>query len=323
MIEKQFKNLDEQIEIFKSKGLIIQDEKYAKNILLRENYFFLNGYRHLFLKSKEDKKFKDGTTFEELYSLFLFDRSFRNILFKYLLVIENNIKSIISYQLSKKYGYREKDYLRENNFTNLPEKQAQVKDLVKKMKRQIRVNGTQHSATQHYSSNYGYIPLWVLVKVLSFGIVSEMFSILKVEDQKDIANIYDIDSELLVGYLPILANYRNLCAHEDILFENKTQKLIDDTIYHELLKIPKENDEYLYGKNDLFALIIIMKQLLQQEEFKNMILELNHIVQTLNYNLHTIKISEVLKRAGLPINWTDLTKIERSNDLEYEKDMEE
>ena len=43
MIEKNFKNLDEQIEIFKHKGLIIEDEKYAKQILLRENYFFLNG----------------------------------------------------------------------------------------------------------------------------------------------------------------------------------------------------------------------------------------------------------------------------------------
>ena len=42
MIEKQFKNLDEQIEIFKHKGLIINDEKYEKQVLLRENYFFLN-----------------------------------------------------------------------------------------------------------------------------------------------------------------------------------------------------------------------------------------------------------------------------------------
>ena len=40
MIEKRFKNLDEQIEIFKHKGLIIYDEKYAKQVLLRENYFF-------------------------------------------------------------------------------------------------------------------------------------------------------------------------------------------------------------------------------------------------------------------------------------------
>ena len=90
MIEKQFKNLDEQLEIFKHKGMIINDENYTKRVLLRENYFFLNGYRHLFLVSETDRVFKPGTTFEEMYSLFLFDRSFRNVIFKYLLVIEIN-----------------------------------------------------------------------------------------------------------------------------------------------------------------------------------------------------------------------------------------
>lgn len=312
MTEKNFKNLDEQVEIFKQKGMTINDEKYVKEVLLRENYFFLNGYRHLFMKSREDKTFKEGVTFEEMYSLFLFDRSFRNILFKYLLVIENNLKSITSYQLSKKYGYRESDYLKPKNFTRKPEKQAQLNDLLKKMKRQIRVNGKQHSATLHYVSNYGYIPLWILVKVLSFGIVSEMYSILKTEDQKDIADIYGIEPDVLMKYLPILANYRNLCAHEDILYENKTQKCINDTVYHSLLKIPKDNDEYIYGKNDVFALIIILKQMLNHEDFKNMCIELDNVIETLNYNLKTVSIEKVLTKMGFPINWEDIRKIERS-----------
>lgn len=318
MIEKQFKNLDEQVEILKHKGMIINDERYTKRVLLRENYFFLNGYRHLFLKSESDRRFKEGTTFEEVYSLFLFDRSFRNVLFKYLLVVENNLKSIISYQLSKKYGYKEKDYLKEKNFSKIPEKRAQINDLLKKMKRQIRVNGAQHSATQHYVSNYGYVPLWILVKVLSFGIVSEMYSILKVEDQKDIASIYGIDSDTLMVYLPILANYRNLCAHEDLLYENKTQKAIDDTEYHELLNIRREEDEYIQGKNDVFALIIIMKQLLDNEEFINMTNELDRVIEGLNYNLHTIKINQVLDRMGFPVNWKDLANIERSINIDEE-----
>lgn len=311
MLEKQFKTLDEQIEIFKHKGLVIKDEKYAKEVLLRENYFFLNGYRHLFYKSETEKAFIPGTTFEELYSMFLFDRSFRNVLFKYLLVIENNLKSITSYQLSKKYGYKEKDYLKVKNFTQIPERQRQVNDLIKKMKRQIRINGSQHTATSHYVSHYGYIPLWILVKVLSFGVVSEMVSILKPEDQKDISNIYGIETDDFINYLPILANYRNLCAHEDILYENRTQKEISDTIYHKILNIQRDEEGYIYGKNDLFALIIIMKQMLLKEEFKNMTFELDNIVQTLNYNLTSIKIDKVLNQMGFPLNWEELSKIER------------
>jgi abortive infection bacteriophage resistance protein len=310
MRDKHFVNLNEQIEIFKYKGLTFNDEEYAKNVLLRENYFFINGYRHLFLKNKNEKIFKNGTTFEELYSLFLFDRQFRNIIFKHLLIIENNVKSIISYQLSKKYGYKENEYLRNKNFDNSPAKQKQINDLIKKMKRQIRVNGRQHSATSHYINNYGYIPLWVLVKVLSFGIVSEMYSILKLEDRLSIASIYGIDQEELINYLPILANYRNLCAHEDILFENRTQRTINDTVYHKYLNIEKVDDEYIYGKNDLFALIIILKQMLTTQEVKNLVIEISRAIDNLDYNLKTIEIDKVLDRMGFPSNWKDIANIE-------------
>ena len=312
MIEKKFKTLDEQIAILRAKGLIIQDESYAKQILFRENYFFLNGYRHMFLKSESNRVYVEGATFEELYSLFLFDRSFRNIIFKNLLIIENNIKSIISYQLSRKYGYKEKDYLKAKNFTSDPSRQRQVNDLLKKMKRQVRVNGSQHSATMHYISNYGYIPMWVLVKVLSFGIVGEMYTILKKEDKVDIANVYNLGVNTLEEYLPILANYRNLCAHEDILFENRTQKIITDTLYHQLLRIPKMDDEYIYGKNDIYALIIIMKQLLAYEDFKNMIIEITDVLHNLEYNVKSIPLSKVLDRMGFPPNWGEIETIKRS-----------
>lgn len=316
MIHKQFKSLDEQIEILKYKGLVINNVDYAKNVLLRENYFFVSGYRHLFMKSSVDKVYKEGTRFEEVYSLFLFDRTLRNILFKNLLIIENNLKSISSYQLSKRYGYKEKDYLKEKNFDSNPEKKRQVNDLIKKMKKQIRSNSRENTATLHYVSNYGYIPLWILVKVLSFGIVSEMYSVLKVEDQKEIAGIYGIDYQNLLVYLPILSNYRNLCAHEDILYENKTKKEIDDTIFHKLLNIEKVDNVYKYGKNDIFALVIIMKELLQKEEFKSMMFEIENAISTLDYNLKTISIEVILDRMGFPPNWKQISEIERSRDNE-------
>ena len=311
MNNKEFKNLDEQIAIMEHKGMTVNDKEHAKEVLMRENYFFLNGYRHIFLKSVTDKKFIPGTTFEELYSLFLFDRSFRNIIFKNLLVIENNIKSIISYQLSKKYGYKESEYLKSKNFTSNPERSRQVQDLIKKMKRQVRVNAKQHSATSHYVNNYGYIPLWILVKVLSFGIVGELYAILKKDDQDQIADLYHLEVDTLITYLPILSNYRNLCAHEDIVFENRTQRSIDDTLYHSLLKIEKMDGEYIYGKTDLFALLIIIKQMISASEFKLLINEINYELAILEGKLKTIRISKVLHEIGFPTNFKDLCFIEK------------
>ena len=310
-MNKQFKNLDEQIEIFKYKGLIIANVEYAKKVLLRENYFFLSGYRHLFMKSDNEKRYIEGTTFEELYSLFLFDREFRNIIFKNLLIIENNTKSIIAYQLSKKYGYKESDYLKPHNFDTSFNKSRQVNDLIRKMKKQIRANGSNHSATMHYIKNYGYIPLWVLVKVLSFGIIGELFSVLKTEDRVAIAEMYDLDVDTYTMYLPILANYRNLCAHEDILYENKTNRSINDTIFHLMLNIETVNDEYIYGKNDLFALIIIMKSLLSNTEIKNMVLEIKRNLDNLSMNIKSIPVGKVLDRMGLPENWEEIALIEK------------
>lgn len=308
-MEKMFKSLDEQLEILKSKGLIIEDETQAKEILLRENYFFINGYRVLLMNSYSDRSFIIGATFRELYGIFLFDRQIRNILFKNLMIIENNLKSVISYQLSKKYGYKDKDYLNHKNFTNDKSKSRRVKDVIEKMKRQIRINGTHHMATMHYINNYGYIPLWVLVKVLSFGIVCELYSILKPEDQISVADIFNVNTNYLENFLPILSNYRNLCAHEDIVYEHRTEKGILNTPYHQKLNIPVMDNEYIYGKNDIFSVLIILKYLLREDDFRMMMKELEYEIEKLDGIVNSIPIEKILDRMGIPTNYMELVDL--------------
>ena len=308
-MEKMFKSLDEQLEILKSKGLIIEDETQAKEILLRENYFFINGYRVLLMNSYSDRSFIIGATFRELYGIFLFDRQIRNILFKNLMIIENNLKSVISYQLSKKYGYKDKDYLNHKNFTNDKSKSRRVKDVIEKMKRQIRINGTHHMATMHYINNYGYIPLWVLVKVLSFGIVCELYSILKPEDQISVADIFNVNTNYLENFLPILSNYRNLCAHEDIVYEHRTEKGILNTPYHQKLNIPVMDNEYIYGKNDIFSVLIILKHLLREDDFRMMMKELEYEIEKLDGIVNSIPIEKILDRMGIPTNYMELVDL--------------
>lgn len=310
MQRKTFKTLDEQIEILENKGLKINDYYEAKKILFRENYFFINGYRHLLMKQNGKSQFIEGSTFEELYSIFIFDRKMRNIMFKHILVIENNIKSITSYQLSKKYGYREKEYLNAKNFRNDSLKASQVNDVISKMKRQINKNAKQHSATAHYVNNYGYIPLWVSVKVLSFGIISELYTILKEEDRSEIADFYNLSPKTLEIYLSILANYRNLCAHEDILYDHTTQRKIPDSRFHVKLDIPKVEEEYIYGKNDLYSVVIILKQMLSDREFTDFINEIGYEIDILEGKLFSVETKKILNRIGFPNNWRDILDIE-------------
>ena len=310
MAAKVFKTIEEQLDILKSKNLTIEDYDEAKTILLRENYFFLNGYRSPFLVTGS-KRFIDGATFEELHALFTFDRYFRNIIFKNILIVENNYKSIFSYVLSKKYGYKEKDYLNPDNFDRNREKTRQINDLIRKVKRQIRINGYQHAATSHYINNYGYIPLWVGVKVLSFGLMGELFSILKQEDKEEIASYYEnVGPNDLEDYLSILSNYRNLCAHEDILYNHVTQKGINDSVIHQNLGIPKVDDEYIYGKNDIFALIIILKYVLTFSDFKMMMNEIQYEIDWLSSKLKSIDVQKILFRMGFPENYKQISYLE-------------
>lgn len=310
MKKKTFKTLDEQIEILKSKGLIINDEEQAKEILFRENYFFISGYRHLFQRNNVDNQFIAGTTFDELYGTFTFDRNIRNIMFKYILIVENNIKSIIGYQMSRKYGYKEKDYLNPKNFNQDNIKIRQVYDVLNKVKRQIRVNGKQHAATSHYMINYGYVPMWILVKVLSFGIISEIYGILKIEDQIAISSFYGLNSSTLATYLQLLSNFRNLCAHEDILYDHRTQKVIPDTKYHTFLNIKKIGDDFEYGKNDLFALIIILKEMLTKEEFDDMLYQIGYEVDMLDGKVDSVSLKVILNKMGFPDNFREIKNID-------------
>jgi len=304
--EKIFKNLDEQVQIFKDKGLTIENNEITKKKLLRENYFFINGYRYLFMESRVNKRFVKGSTFDELYATFKFDRNLRNLVFKNILMIENNIKSIISYQLSKKYGYKEDNYLDEKNFTNDPLQVRQVKDVLNKVRRQIRVNSQKHSATQHYANNYGYIPMWVLVKVLSFGLVSELYNILRDEDQKHINNCYRINTENFSIYLSVLSNYRNLCAHEDIMYDYRTQKVILDNPIHKYLNIPVSDGEYIYGKNDLCALFMIFKFMLDDSEYQTFMNDVKKEIENLDAIVNSVPLNRILNHMGLPDNWQSI-----------------
>jgi abortive infection bacteriophage resistance protein len=304
--EKIFRTLDEQVFILREKGLTITNEDKAKAVLFKESYFFLSGYRHLLMESNHDSKFVKGSTFDELYALFLFDRHLRNIMFKNILIIETNMKSILSYVLSEKYGHDDKEYLNPKNFTQDHMKSRQVRDVLSKVKRQIRVNGKEHTATYHYIRNYGYIPLWILVKVLSFGIISELYNIMKSEDQQKVAKHYELKIETLSIYLSLLSNFRNVCAHEDILYMHRTQRSIPNTVYHRKLNIESTDDEYLFGKNDIFALIIIMKELLSKGEFRDIINEISYEVDVLEGKIKSVNFNEIINAVGLPTNWRDI-----------------
>ena len=86
-----FKSTDQQIDILKSRGLIINDEKRAKEVLLRYNYYkIINATLPFFTEKSKNGKFKyrEGTDFLDLYEVHHFDKELKKILLSQMLEIE-------------------------------------------------------------------------------------------------------------------------------------------------------------------------------------------------------------------------------------------
>lgn len=91
-MSKPFLTYDEQVEkLEKEKNLIIQNKPYAIDELKQIGYFALiGGYKEL-LKNPTTKKYKDGTTFEDIVELYKFDENLRELFLKYILKIHIHI----------------------------------------------------------------------------------------------------------------------------------------------------------------------------------------------------------------------------------------
>ena len=97
-----------------------------------------------------------------------------------------------------------------------------------------------------------------------------------------------------------------LFSDEDIVYEHRTEKGILNTPYHEKLEIPKMDDEYIYGKNDIFAVLIILKYLLREDDFRMMMKEIEYEIEKLDGIIDSVPVEKILDRMGVPNNYMEL-----------------
>ncbi len=315
---KDFKNLDEQILEIKNKGIIITDELNVKDILLRCNYYnVINGYKRPFIVSNDPETFASDTQFEEIFSMYNFDRQIREIIFSFILKIENTLRSLIAYYFSEAHG--NSNYLVLDNFDTLQlasEKKSTIRK-AKIMELISSINSTIASAISkkdyilHYISKYGFVPMWVLVNDLSFGQLSKFYTVMLPAEKIKVAQYWNtILHSDLESYIVTLSSFRNLCAHDDRIYCSKIVNNIPDTEYHELLNIEKnENGNYNHGKHDFFSLLIVFKILLPSDDFSNLFNKVRGRLWSLKSKINSDSYNKVLYLMGIPSNWEELKKL--------------
>lgn len=288
---KEYKSNEELINYLLSKGVVISNKKDALEKIERYTYYsIVNTYKNIF-KDKNGNYIED-VSFDDIYDLFEFDKNLKNIILKYCLEIETVIKSVMANHISKVYGV--KDYLNTSNWdasinTDIKE------NLLKKINNEIEKDYNIHTAVTHYIDKYGFVPPFVLVKILTFGVASSYYGLLKQSDRQAIAKYFKISDKLLKQILKNLTTIRNVAAHSDRLY-NYTSK------FYLSFKLIDKN--YIKSDNitNLYMVVRCMEKLLTKEQYKELYNSICEETRKLEEKLKSVEINNITKIMGFPMN---------------------
>lgn len=302
MPEKVFRDTKIQIAILRSRGVVIKDPKRAKDIIGRTNYYnLINGYKDPFLQTKTpNEKYLPGTTIEEIYALYEFDRKLRILTLEYILEIEKHIKSVVSHCFSKEYGH--KNYLDSVNFdTSSTKRKKDVSAMIQSLNEKIALNQNKEPSVSHYVNGKQYIPLWVLVNAISMGDISKFYANMMQKDRAEVAKRikYGVRENELESYLFFLSTMRNRCAHDERLFSYLSYVGIPKNTYLNYFQIKKVKSNY-------FALMTIFKILLPRNRYSNYHDQLDALLKELNSRLKVIPSKVIRNMMGIPVSWRRL-----------------
>lgn len=301
---KSYKSYDELLTFLQQeKNLIINNFDAAKHILSKTSYFSLiSGYKKSF-KNPTTNKYIDGTTFEDIYHLYCFDRELRIIFLKYILIAEHSVKSSLGYHFSSVYGEQQQEYLQIDHYNITQKNQKDIHRLIQILSYQLTHNSDYPHIT-HYKTKHNNVPFWIMVQILTLGQFSHMFDYLNATVPIKVCNdFHQIKRKDMHSFLSVMTKHRNVCAHGERFFNYTTKDSICDTQIHKNLHIPLQNNRYLYGKNDIFSEVIILKYLLDEEDFQDFYSELKHCLKKYQPSAH------IVKNMGFPSNWVNIIKL--------------
>jgi abortive infection bacteriophage resistance protein len=101
---KQALNISQQIELLKSRGLIIEDTQLTRDILENVSYFRIANYLRPMESDKQTHQFKPGASFRNVVSLYDFDRELRYLVFGAISRIEIALRTRIIHHFSLSHG---------------------------------------------------------------------------------------------------------------------------------------------------------------------------------------------------------------------------
>lgn len=286
---KEYKNRNELLDYIISKGVNVNNKEDALNKIKTYSYYsIINTYKDVFKNTNNE--YKKNVSFDEIYALFEFDKNLRSIFLKYSLEIEQILKSLLAETLSSRYGI--KDYLVKENFDDTVNETIITKT-INIIEEEIKKQNGKHEAITHYMNKYGFIPPFILIKILTLGELSKLYSVLKQSDRQNISKNFKISDKVLKQIITNMSLIRNICAHNERLFS-----------FHSKFRISFKYilNNYNEKSVNIYMIMKCMETLLPQEKKKEFIKLINEEIKTLDNKIKSIKIDNILNIMGFYMN---------------------
>jgi len=257
-------SIQQMIDLLKQRDLIFDDEEKAKHYLLHIWYFRLSGYCKYYQDTTTDK-FYSWVTFDQVISLYKFDRKLRLLMLSTIEKLEISIKSIINTVMCKNHNpFR---YIQENVFKEKLDKDwnniaIKTLDIIKWKK-----SKSASMFVKAYNEKYvqeEHLPGWMLVEELTLWEISTIYSILQDTDAKEIAMYYQTYVLDLERRLQVLVNIRNISAHHSRLRNRKytAKPRVNDVIFKHRYIIEKNENGWKEVVPNFYNVCLILHYLL-------------------------------------------------------------
>jgi abortive infection bacteriophage resistance protein len=243
--DKKSFTIEEHIQQLRDRGLSITDEALAKHYLSHVSYYRLAGYWWPMQSDKGKHEFKANSTFEDVVSLYNFDRELRILLFDVIEKIEISLRTKLIYHLSHEFDpWWFQDTSIFQNTGALIESLASIKGEVDRSK-DIFIK--EHK--RKYNDDLRFPPAWKTLELTSFGTLSKLYGNLKntIKAKDTIAQeLGAVNHTFLPSWLQSIAQIRNYCAHHSRLWNKNlpgSPKILPKPPYRWVKDVPTDTSK--------------------------------------------------------------------------------
>ncbi len=227
MANKPARNINDQIQLLKSRGMKFHNEEEALHYLKNISYYRLKGYWWDMQKDRTNHTFLPNTYFESVIERYNFDRRLRLILFDAVERIEIALRTKMIYYLSLSYGALW--YLDDSLFVDKDKHSEHVEHLKREFKYSQEIFIKDHKRKSPNTD----AEAWKIMEVASMGTLSKFYKNLnhQLPEKSKIAKDMGLNlHKELSSWLEAFVYVRNIIAHHSRLWSRNMVKRPVDKI---------------------------------------------------------------------------------------------